>query len=154
MLAAFFPRLSTLFCGGGSIPFEAARIGCEAFGSDLNPVAALLTWAALNIVGGGPDVAEKVHAAQKQVYDAVDKQITEWGIEHNEKGHRADAYLYCAEAKCPECGWMVPLVPSWVIGEKTRCAAKLKPDAKHKRFDILIESGVSDEVMAAAKVIF
>jgi putative DNA methylase len=33
------PRVGDSFCGGGSIPFEAARIGCEAFGSDLNPVA-------------------------------------------------------------------------------------------------------------------
>ena len=33
------PRVGDAFCGGGSIPFEAARIGCEAFGSDLNPVA-------------------------------------------------------------------------------------------------------------------
>lgn len=37
------PRVGDAFCGGGSIPFEAARIGCEAFGSDLNPAAALLT---------------------------------------------------------------------------------------------------------------
>ena len=39
------PRVGDAFCGGGSVPFEAARIGCEAYGSDLNPVAALLTWA-------------------------------------------------------------------------------------------------------------
>jgi hypothetical protein len=70
------PRVGDAFCGGGSIPFEAARIGCEAYGSDLNPVAALLTWAALNIVGGGEEVAKQVREAQQQVYDAVDKQIT------------------------------------------------------------------------------
>ena len=28
--------------GGGSIPFEAVRLGCETFANDLNPVAALL----------------------------------------------------------------------------------------------------------------
>jgi len=37
------PKVGDAFCGGGSIPFEAARIGCEAYGSDLNPVGALLT---------------------------------------------------------------------------------------------------------------
>ena len=47
------PRVGDSFCGGGSIPFEAARIGCDAFGSDLNPVAGLLTWASLNLLGGG-----------------------------------------------------------------------------------------------------
>jgi hypothetical protein len=47
------PRVGDSFCGGGSIPFEAARIGCEAFASDLNPVAGLLTWSSLNLLGGG-----------------------------------------------------------------------------------------------------
>jgi putative DNA methylase len=66
------PRVGDAFCGGGSVPFEAARIGCEAYGSDLNPVAALLTWGALNIVGGGEAVAKQVREAQEQVYAAVD----------------------------------------------------------------------------------
>lgn len=145
------PRVGDAFCGGGSIPFEAARIGCEAYGSDLNPVGALLTWAALNIIGGGQEIVEQVKKAQKEVYDTVDRQVTEWGIEHNEKGWRADAYLYCNETRCPECGWMVPLAPSWVIGEKTKCIAVLVPDKQHKRFDIRIESGVSDPEMQDAK---
>jgi adenine-specific DNA methylase len=121
------PRVGDAFCGGGSVPFEAARIGCEAYGSDLNPVAALLTWGALNIVGGGAEVAEQVRDAQRRVYETVDRQITEWGIEHNEQGDRADAYLYCTETQCPECGWSVPLAPSWVIGEKTMTIARLVP---------------------------
>jgi len=29
------PRVGDAFCGGGSIPFEAARLGCEVYGSDL-----------------------------------------------------------------------------------------------------------------------
>lgn len=145
------PRVGDAFCGGGSIPFEATRIGCEAYGSDLNPVAALLTWAALNIVGGGEEVAKLVREAQQQVYDAVDAQITAWGIEHNEQGWRADAYLYCNETKCPECGWMVPLAPSWVIGEKTLTVAKLQLDEENQRFEIIIESDVSASEIKAAK---
>ena len=145
------PRIGDAFCGGGSVPFEAARLGCEAYGSDLNPVAALLTWAALHIVGGGPEVAEQVRRVQQEVYEAVDRQVTAWGIEHNERGWRADAYLYCNEVVCPECGWRVPLAPSWVIGEKTRCVARLRPDEAHKRFDILIASGVSARDMENAK---
>ena len=149
------PRVGDAFCGGGSIPFEAARIGCEAYGSDLNPVAALLTWAALNIVGGGEEVASQVRTAQKSVYEAVDRQITEWKIEHNDLGWRADAYLYCVETICPECGWKVPLAPSWVIGEKTKCVAKLASlegeGAEGDGFQILIESNVSEAEMTAAK---
>ncbi|WP_333876369.1 DUF1156 domain-containing protein [Methylobacter sp.] len=88
------PRVGDAFCGGGSIPFEAARIGCEAYGSDLNPVAALLTWASINLIGGGKEVQEKVQAVQQAAFAAADEQITEWGVEHNEKGWRADSYLY------------------------------------------------------------
>jgi adenine-specific DNA methylase len=145
------PKVGDAFCGGGSVPFEAARIGCEAYGSDLNPVAALLTWAALNIIGGGEEVVKEVQKAQKEVYDAVDKQVTEWGIEHNERGHRADAFLYCTETRCPECGWMVPLAPYWVIAEKNNTIARLIPDQKKKRFQIEIESNVSADDMKIAK---
>ena len=73
------PRVGDAFCGGGSVPFEAARIGCEAYGSDLNPVAALLTWAALHITGGGEDTARQVQEAQRAIFTAVDQQVTEWG---------------------------------------------------------------------------
>ena len=145
------PRVGDAFCGGGSVPFEAARLGCEAYGSDLNPVAALLTWGALNIVGGGEEVAERIRAAQTEVFEAVDRQVTEWRIEHNEAGWRADAFLYCTETACPECGWRVPLAPSWVIGEKTRAVARLTPESAERRFAIDIRSGVGREALAAAR---
>lgn len=145
------PRLGDAFCGGGSVPFEAARLGCEAFGSDLNPVAALLTWGALNIVGGGDKVAASIRKAQAEVFDAVDRQVTEWRIEHNDLGWRADAFLYSTEATCPECGWQVPLAPSWVIGKKPRTIAQLRPEPLQKRFAIDIRSGVSSDDLAAAR---
>ena len=145
------PRVGDAFCGGGSVPFEAARIGCDAYGSDLNPVAALLTWGALNIVGGGKKVAEQVCEAQTAVFEAVDRQVTEWGIEHDENGWRADAFLYCTETACPECGWQIPLAPSWVIGEKTRTIATLAPERGKKRFAIGIHSGQSQEALVKAR---
>ena len=145
------PRVGDAFCGGGSVPFEAARLGCEAWGSDLNPVAALLTWGALNIVGGGEEVAERVRAAQTEVFEAVDRQVTEWRIEHDAAGWRADAFLYCTETACPECGWRVPLAPSWVIGEKTRAVARLTPESAERRFAIDVRSGVGRDALAAAR---
>jgi adenine-specific DNA methylase len=118
------PRVGDCFCGGGSIPFEAARIGCEAFGSDLNPVAGLLTWASLNLLGGGKAVQEEVRRVQEAAFVAADKQITGWGIEHNERGERAEAFLYCVEVKPEGCDYYIPLAPSWVISEKYRIVAK------------------------------
>jgi putative DNA methylase len=45
------PKVADTFSGSGQIPFEAARLGCDVYASDLNPVACMLTWAAFNIVG-------------------------------------------------------------------------------------------------------
>ena len=36
------PLVVDPFAGGGSIPLEALRLGCDAFASDLNPVACLI----------------------------------------------------------------------------------------------------------------
>ncbi|MFA5923492.1 MAG: anti-phage-associated DUF1156 domain-containing protein [Methylococcaceae bacterium] len=146
------PKVGDAFCGGGSIPFEAARIGCEAYGSDLNPVAALLTWASIHLIGGGKEVQKKVQAAQQAAFAAADKQIIEWGIEHNAKGWRADAYLYCVEAVCPATGYLVPLAPSWVISEKNKVCAVLKPDLINKCYKIEIVVSADKETLAKAKL--
>jgi putative DNA methylase len=43
------PPVLDPFCGGGSIPLEAQRLGLEAHGSDLNPVAVLISKALIEI---------------------------------------------------------------------------------------------------------
>ncbi|MBP8699883.1 MAG: DUF1156 domain-containing protein, partial [Syntrophorhabdaceae bacterium] len=136
------PVVGDCFCGGGSVPFEAARMGCDVYASDLNPVAALLTWAALNINGASDKEIAKLREFQKIIYDLADKQILEWGIETNEKGDRANAYLYCNETICPDCGYKVPLAPSWIIGKGTKTVAILKEN-NSKGFDIDIISNAS-----------
>ena len=145
------PKVGDCFCGGGSIPFEAARLGCEAFGSDLNPVAAMLTWASIHLIGGGEKIQKQVQEAQKKAYEAADKQITKWEIEHNDKGWRADAYLYCVEVRCPATGLMLPLAPSWVISEKYNVCAVLNKNGAKKKYDIEIVTGADKEIMAKAK---
>ena len=76
------PRVADPFCGGGSIPFEAARVGCDVYASDLNPIAGMLTWGALNIVGGPPEQHAQIRAAQARVAAAVREEIDALGIEH------------------------------------------------------------------------
>jgi len=41
------PKVLDPFAGGGSIPLEALRLGCETYASDLNPVAVLIEKATL-----------------------------------------------------------------------------------------------------------
>jgi adenine-specific DNA methylase len=145
------PKVGDAFCGGGSIPFEAARIGCDANGSDLNPVAALLTWASIHLIGGGKEIQKKVRAAQQAAFANADQKITELSIEHNAQGWRADAYLYCVEAVCPATGYLLPLAPNWVIAEKNNVCAVLKPDHSNKRYDIEIVLNADKETFAKAK---
>ena len=145
------PRVGDTFCGGGSIPFEAARLGCDVYASDLNPVACMLTWGALNVIGATADQRTALETAQQKVFAAVDRDLVELKVEHDGKGNRAKAYLYCLEARCPETGWMVPLSPSWVISPKQGAIAKLVPNPAHKRFDIEVVTGASAKAMAAAE---
>lgn len=145
------PKVGDCFCGGGSIPFEAARIGCDVYASDLNPIAGLLTWADLNILSKSDEEVKELREFQERVYDEVSKQIEDWGIEKNEKGWKAKYYLYCNEAICPECGCKVPLAPNWVISESFKTIAKLKYNEKNNNFDILVENDVSKEDINKAK---
>ncbi|WP_455232447.1 anti-phage-associated DUF1156 domain-containing protein [Geopseudomonas aromaticivorans] len=145
------PRVGDTFSGGGSIPFEAARIGCDAYASDLNPIACMLTWGALNIIGASPKRQAEIEQAQREVAKAVDKEITDLGIEHDEQGNRIKAYLYCLEARCPETGWLVPLAPSWVVSPRQRVIAKLVPNYELKKFDVELDFGVSASALDAAQ---
>ena len=79
------PKVADTFCGGGSIPFEAARVGCDVYASDLNPVACMLTWGAFNIIGASKEKRAEIDAAQRRVAAAVDAEITRLGIEHDAK---------------------------------------------------------------------
>ncbi len=145
------PVIGDAFCGGGSIPFEAARLGCDVRASDLNPIATLLTWAALHVVGGGDALGVQVRATLESIMASVQQQIDAWGIERNAQGWCADAFIYCTEVRDPESGWTVPLAPSWVIAEKYGVVAQLVPDAAHQRYDIAIISAADAPQIAAAK---
>lgn len=48
-LAKHAPPALDPFCGGGSIPLEAQRLGLRSYGSDLNPVPVLITKALIEI---------------------------------------------------------------------------------------------------------
>ncbi|NUB46751.1 DUF1156 domain-containing protein [Fertoebacter nigrum] len=145
------PKVADTFCGGGSIPFEAARIGCDVYASDLNPIACMLTWGAFNIIGASKERRAEIEKAQAEVTAVVDAEITALGIEHDAAGNRAKAYLYCLETRCPRTGWLVPMAPSWVISKSSNTVARLVPDHDQKRYDIEISAGVSAAEMVEAE---
>ena len=135
-------KVGDAFSGMGSIPFEAAEMGCDVYASDLNPVACLLTWGALNVVGGTNEFRSTVHAEQKRIYDEVDAWILGKGFETSEEGWRAEAYLYCIEITVPEWDdWKIPVCPSWVIAPKTETWVELVPIEAEKRFGFKVRNG-------------
>ena len=135
-------KVGDAFSGMGSIPFEAADLGCDVYASDLNPVACLLTWGALNLIGGSDEFRVRVHEAQRKVYDEVDQWLLTNKLETSEEGWRAEAYLYCIEMEVPEWdGWRIPICPSWVIAPKTKTWVELVPIEKEKRFGFAVRIG-------------
>ena len=128
------PKVLDLFAGGGSIPLEAARLGCESHAVELNPVAHLVELATLVYPPKyGKKLLEEVEhwshvafeRAREDVGDLYPK-MKETGIEscdHLQK--RLDgmleadanycltptAYLWTRTVPCPrpDCGAQVPL---------------------------------------------
>src|SRR5690606_27425313 len=138
------PQVADTFCGSGQIPFEAARLGCDVYASDLNPVASMLTWGALHIVGGSAEERRELQRDQQALGEKVRSEIDRLGVDADGGGWQAKAFLYCLEVKCPQTGWMVPLLPSLVIGKVNNVVAELVPDPDAKRYSIAIRSGVSE----------
>ncbi len=144
------PQVADTFSGSGQIPFEAARLGCDVYASDLNPVACMLTWGAFHIIGGSANERAEIERQQQRLVEQVLGEIDKLGIETDGQGWRAKAYLYCVEVRCPQSGWMVPLLPSRIISYGKQAIAELIPIASQKRYDIRVRSGVSEEDLKAA----
>ncbi len=145
------PKVADTFCGSGQIPFEAARLGCDVYASDLSPVACMLTWGAFHIVGGSAEERARLERDQQALVEKVQAEIDRLGVETDGRGWRAKVFLYCVEARCPQTGWMVPLLPTRVVSKGYRVIAELVPDPEKKRYDIAIRSGVTDAELKAAE---
>jgi putative DNA methylase len=150
------PRVADTFCGSGQIPFEAARLGCDVYASDLNPVACMLTWGCFNLIGGSNESRDQLARDQQQLVQRVRSEIDRLCVETDGHGWRAKVFLYCLEVRCPQSGWMVPLLPSFAIskpraGANVNVIAELVPDFKARRYDITIRSGATDKEIAAAE---
>ncbi|TLD44571.1 MAG: hypothetical protein FAZ92_03173 [Accumulibacter sp.] len=168
------PRVGDPFCGGGSIPFEAARLGCDVHASDLNPIACLLTWGALNIVGGSAETRARIAQAQTRIVAEVDRQIVDLGFEHdgyhtkelqlpldaptrfphgwkvNRKGEPVPPESPPYTVICPKTGWRVPLVETLQVHQPTKTILDLVPDELRHAYVLRPRRGVSDDEWDAA----
>ncbi|MBS3947905.1 MAG: DUF559 domain-containing protein, partial [Dethiobacter sp.] len=114
------PLVVDPFAGGGSIPLEALRLGCEAFASDLNPVACLILKVMLeDIPRHGPALAEELRKAGGEIKVAAEKELAAF-YPKDPDGATPIAYLWARTVKCesPNCGAEIPLMRSFWLCKK------------------------------------
>jgi adenine-specific DNA methylase len=123
------PLVVDPFAGGGSIPLEALRIGCDAFASDLNPVACLILKVLLeDIPRYGPGLADELRRVGKEIKDAAGKELAEF-YRPDPDGARPIAYLWARTVRCeaPKCGAEIPLMKSFWLCNKASRKRALRP---------------------------
>ncbi|OGA43317.1 MAG: DNA methyltransferase, partial [Betaproteobacteria bacterium RIFCSPLOWO2_12_FULL_62_13] len=123
------PLVVDPFAGGGSIPLEALRLGCDAFASDLNPVACLILKVMLeDIPRHGPALAEELRKAGAEIKKQVEKELAQF-YPPDSDGARPIAYLWARTVRCesPDCGAEIPLVRSFWLSRKASRRRALRP---------------------------
>ncbi len=114
--------------GGGSIPFEAVRLGLKAMANDLNPVASLIERATI-------DWPSKHGSEIKIVFEELGIKLTATVRERlagifplePEENTRSDGYLWARTVTCPYCAGLVPLSPNWRLAPGGT-GVRLQPD--------------------------
>lgn len=128
------PRVLDPFAGGGSLPLEAARLGCETHALDLNPNAVLTLLATVDYpmrfattqfpLPPRDEDAFALEGAPPRTGDLV-RAVDEWSrwvlkqvrpklepYYQDADGHTIIAYFWAKTVRCPNpnCGGEIPLV--------------------------------------------
>ncbi len=154
------PRVLDMFAGGGSIPLEALRLGCEAYAVDLNPVAHIIELCTLvypqkygpslvkDIKKWGEWVIERARAQLIEFYPAPqsEQDLNNEMVQSTLTGEQGSiqngaltpiAYLWTRTVPCPNptCGATVPLVRQTWLRKKegNYVALRMKPDHSSKK---------------------
>ena len=138
------PRVVDLFAGGGAIPLEAARLGCEVTANELNPVAHLIERMMLEFPQAHPGLAEDIRRWGKVWIDRAWDDLAEFyppvaaGAPKEDgalfgpslDGRRPLAYLWTRTVRCPNPAWpehRVDLVRQTWLGKKKGRMVALRP---------------------------
>jgi putative DNA methylase len=155
------PKVLDMFAGGGAIPLESLRLGCETYAIDLNPVAHIIQLCTLvypqkygqklaqEVEKWGNWVIEKVRSEIGDLYPEIvvgegiednkeqmelfEPQTKQLGLSFNRKLNPV-AYLWTRTVKCPNpsCGASVPLVRQTWLCKKSKKYVALKVIPNHK----------------------
>ena len=123
------PLVVDPFAGGGSIPVEALRLGCDTFASDINPVACLILKLMLeDIPRHGPSLADELRAAGERIEAEAEQELAEFYPKDSD-GATPIAYLWARTVRCeaPDCGAEIPLMRSFWLCRKPKRKVALRP---------------------------
>ena len=124
------PKVLDPFGGGGSIPLECVRLGCETYSNDYNPVAHIIQKCTLEY----PLKYGKVNPGTHEKDSRLVRDITRWSewIEAetrkeldtffpSEKGHAPYSYIWAKTIPCqnPKCGAMIPILTTMELNRRT-----------------------------------
>jgi putative DNA methylase len=163
------PRVLDLFAGGGAIPLEAARLGCEATAVELNPVAHMIELCMLDYPARfGPRLADDIRKWGARWVDRTWERVghlyprarEEEGVrqldfaseqhEHERASGRPIAYLWTRTVRCPNPALAeheVPLVrQTWLAKRRGRMIA-LRPHIDREALCLdwdVVEAGDAD----------
>ncbi len=118
--------------GGGSIPFEAVRLGLPTIANDLNPVAALILKATVEWpVAFGAELIQRYEQLAARWREAIEADIAPLFPVSSTPDQIDLTYLWARTIRCPYCDGLVPLSPNWRLAPDG-AGVRLRPDAARK----------------------
>jgi putative DNA methylase len=131
--------------GGGSIPFESARLGLATIGNDLNPVAALVERATIEWpLAHGNAVKAELGRISRVWRERVEEHLAPYFPQHDAPDVIDTTYIWARTIRCPHCEGLVPLSPNWRLAPDGT-GVRLNPHkgngpgdlVRHVRFEIV-----------------
>lgn len=125
------PPVLDPFCGGGSIPLEAQRLGLEAHASDLNPVAVLITKAMIEIPPKFANQPPVNPEARKKMQTKIEGQdwpgasglaedVRYYGKWMRDEAERRIGHLY-PKVRLPDGDGKEATVIAWIWARTVKC---------------------------------
>jgi putative DNA methylase len=159
------PTVVDPFAGGGAIPLEALRIGCETFATDLNPVACLILKLVLELIPRwGPGLVDEFRDCGQKLTEEYRRLVKEL-YPPEPDGAEPIAYVWARTVRCetPGCGAELPLLRSVWLGKKSNRRVALRyrvekragevPVIRFEIFEPQSESEVQSGTVSQAKAL-